>query len=308
MSKKTRNLVAAAAALVVMVGAAGALAALIGVLPLNPRIVFAGGNTNIIGGTLTLNSLPVILTTDMGLFPINPVMVPGGYEEVTVEIQVNASCQLTGGAAGDDFVVVGEVDLGGGDVRSGTLLTGEVTDFGFLDSGTTDLFDFRVEVTGGDLADLYTNQDIGVLLQSESSTFAGNCGVSSTGEAKGTLGAIDPVTPAQGCTPGYWKQPHHFDSWVGYAPTDNFAAVFGRVVPGVTTLEDALKAGGGGLNALARHAVAALLNAANPDVNQTAFPTPASVIAAFQAAFDSGNYEPTKNAFEAANEQGCPLN
>jgi hypothetical protein len=110
----------------------------------------------------------------------------------------------------------------------------------------------------------------------------------------------------QGCTPGYWKQKQHFDSWVGYAPGDSFEAVFGRDVPGNPTLLAALKLTGGGLKALMRHAVAALLSAAHPDINYT-FGTPADVIAAFQAAFDSGVYEPTKDAFDEANNAGCPL-
>ena len=188
-------------------------------------------------------------------------------------------------------------------------MTGEILEFGWLDVGlTSDIYDFRFEITGGALADLYVNDDIGVRVLSENSTFAGDCSVDTTGFAKGTIGAIPPILPAEGCTPGYWKQMHHYDSWVNYSPTDSFASVFGRTVDGVTDLLSALKAKGGGLNALSRHATAALLNAANADVNSTAFPTEASVIAAFQAAFDSGDYELTKDAFEEANEEGCPLN
>jgi hypothetical protein len=113
----------------------------------------------------------------------------------------------------------------------------------------------------------------------------------------------------QGCTPGYWKQPQHFDSWVGYAPNDSFSAVFGRVIPGAPTLLQALGTNGGGLSALLRHAAAALLNAANPAVNaDPAFDTTAEVIAAFQAAFDSGNYEATKNLLDQSNNNGCSLN
>ena len=114
---------------------------------------------------------------------------------------------------------------------------------------------------------------------------------------------------AEGCTPGYWKQEHHFDSWVGFDPDDSFEDVFGRDVPGDPTLVEALRQGGGGLTALMRHAVAALLNASSPDVDPVpAFDTTAEVIAAFQAAFDSGDYSTTKNLFETSNEAGCPLN
>ena len=87
---------------------------------------------------------------------------------------------------------------------------------------------------------------------------------------------VKPPQGGEGCTPGFWKQDQHFDSWVGFAPTDSFEAVFGvdvtlRVGGQGTvddpTLLDALNATGGGVNALARHAVAALLNASNPDVD-----------------------------------------
>jgi len=118
--------------------------------------------------------------------------------------------------------------------------------------------------------------------------------------------ACAPPPRVTGCTPGYWKQDQHFDSWVGYTPGESFEAVFGRDVPGTPSLLDALQLGGGGLKALMRHATAALLNASNPKVT---FPYSASdVIALFQKAFDSGNYEATKNTFEGLNQTGCPLN
>jgi hypothetical protein len=113
----------------------------------------------------------------------------------------------------------------------------------------------------------------------------------------------------EGCTPGYWKQDHHFDSWVDYSPGDSFEDVFGRDVAGDPTLLDALWQGGGGLKALMRHAVAALLNASSLEVDPVpAFDTPAEVIEAFQAAYDSGAYSTTKDMFERSNETGCPLN
>jgi hypothetical protein len=55
-----------------------------------------------------------------------------------------------------------------------------------------------------------------------------------------------------------------------------------------------------------RHTVAALLNAASPDVDFDL--TVAEVIGAFQAAFDSGDFDTTKDLFAGLNEQGCPLN
>jgi hypothetical protein len=120
-----------------------------------------------------------------------------------------------------------------------------------------------------------------------------------------------PKLQLKGCTPGYWKQPQHIDSWPsGYAPSDSYNVAFGVTSSfgsGFTLLE-ALGLGGGGENALARHAVAALLNAAHPSVNYT-YPTEAQVISMVQQAYQSGSYEATKNLFDAANNTGtCPLN
>jgi uncharacterized repeat protein (TIGR01451 family) len=125
---------------------------------------------------------------------------------------------------------------------------------------------------------------------------------------------INPPPGGEGCTPGFWKQDQHFDSWVGFSPSDSFDTVFGVDVTlrvdneQVTdpTLLQALQAQGGGINALARHAVAALLNASSPDVD-SGF-TVAQVIALVQAAVASGDFETAHQLLAADNEQGCPLN
>jgi hypothetical protein len=114
----------------------------------------------------------------------------------------------------------------------------------------------------------------------------------------------------EGCTPGYWKQEHHFDSWQVYSPTDSFNTVFGLAgpFPGTMTLVDALNLGGGGIYALARHAVAALLGSAHSAVDYGM--TATEVIQKTKAAYVSGDatqIESTKNGFEALNEKGCPL-
>lgn len=122
----------------------------------------------------------------------------------------------------------------------------------------------------------------------------------------------EPPTPTpepaegEGCTPGYWRQPHHYDSWVatGYSPDDTFASIFG-VGPSIA-LGDAVQLNGGGENAMIRHAVAALLNAASPDVTY-AFSVN-DVISMVQDAYANGTFEAVKDQFEAENEAGCPLN
>ncbi|NIS91058.1 MAG: hypothetical protein GTN98_13435 [Woeseiaceae bacterium] len=112
----------------------------------------------------------------------------------------------------------------------------------------------------------------------------------------------------EGCTPGYWKQEHHFADWTApYAPDDLFATYFEDAFADRTLLE-VLKKGGGGLDALGRHTVAALLNSASGEVSYDL--TPQEVIDAFNAVYpgSKGDYESLKNEFEEFNEQGCPLN
>ncbi len=116
-----------------------------------------------------------------------------------------------------------------------------------------------------------------------------------------------PPQGGEGCTPGYWRQDQHFDSWVptGYAPGDEYNVVFG-VSGSFDTLLDAVWANGGGENALARHAVAALLNAAHPDINYAY--SVDEILAGVQNAYATGDFEPFKNALDTANNAGCSLN
>ena len=79
----------------------------------------------------------------------------------------------------------------------------------------------------------------------------------------------------------------------------------GRSTISNPTLLQALNSTGGGIDALARHGVAALLNAASPDVDYTF--SVGDVIAKVQAAIDSGDYETNKDILAAENEAGCPI-
>ena len=133
--------------------------------------------------------------------------------------------------------------------------------------------------------------------------------------------SVQPPPPAEGgegCTPGYWRQPHHFDSWPeGYDPgdmlTDFFTIPGGldlarpeRDDPEDLTLLEGITLRGGHVNALIRHAVAALLNAASDEVSYDL--TPDMVIRTFNDAVDGGSVRVAKDEFEGFNEQGCPLN
>jgi hypothetical protein len=113
--------------------------------------------------------------------------------------------------------------------------------------------------------------------------------------------------PNQGCTPGYWKQEHHFDSWyaTGFNPTDTFNATFGvtSAFGDAFTLFDAVSQGGGGEKALGRQAVAALLNTVHADIAYGV----ADVIAGVQNAYATQSFEPFKDELDKANNAGCPL-
>lgn len=119
--------------------------------------------------------------------------------------------------------------------------------------------------------------------------------------------------PSKGCTPGFWKQTQHFSFWKIYTPSQKFSSVFGRTITissgSDPTLLQALQAKGGCVNALARHTVAALLNAAT--IGTPSFPfTQAQVISKFKAAYDTGSctvMESQKDEFALANQAGCPF-
>lgn len=124
-----------------------------------------------------------------------------------------------------------------------------------------------------------------------------------------------PPGGGEGCTPGYWKQDHHFDSWpAGITPGMSFQSIFNREITVkvgknmVTnpTLLQALMAQGGNVNAAARHTVAAYLNANSTGVDYDL--AASDVVSMFQSNYPDGELDAMKNTFEGFNEQGCPLN
>lgn len=169
--------------------------ALLGIGPLSLPIVQydSGGSVNYNNTTDTYMIAATPLTIDV---PGNPT----GFfftGAVNVNIKVDSAGALIGGVPGDDFKVSGDVDIDGDFVVdyfaiNGPLLTGEISHFGFLDTGgSTDRFDFRFTVTGGQLASHWAGKDIGVVTTSETSNFVNDFNVDFHGGAKGQIGAID---------------------------------------------------------------------------------------------------------------------
>ncbi len=98
--------------------------------------------------------------------------------------------------------------------------------------------------------------------------------------------------PWEGLTPGYWK--NHTENWVGYDPADPIESVFDNVPAELqgTSLLDALKWPGGDevedkAQLLLHHAVAAVLNAAHPNID---YPwSEGEIVDAVEAALASGD-------------------
>lgn len=141
--------------------------------------------------------------------------------------------------------------------------------------------------------------------------WANQCSIS--GMMSGNLS--QPQVSCTGCSPGYWKQPQHLGSWAatGFSTSDTFNAVFGgtqyvrRDGSPYTLLEVLQTLNGNGdpiSTNLGFHAVAALLNAAHPDVNFGY--TPGEFIALFQNNYLK-NPGALKDSLDMLNNRGCPL-
>jgi len=149
-------------------------------------------------GTLVYDSLNQTFEADA--FPTGISFTLGGRatritnpSDFQFHIQVDNDGNLVGGVVGDDLVIEGEIDINRDRVSdySGVLLTGEIADFGYLNSGTnTDQYDFRLTPTGGALMPFFEGKDIGMVMTSLSSTFDGTFTVDFNGMSQGVLGPI----------------------------------------------------------------------------------------------------------------------
>jgi hypothetical protein len=139
---------------------------------------------------------------------------------------------------------------------------------------------------------------------------------SSTSTSASTTTSTTTPPGQEGCTPGFWKQPQHLDAWVTYSPSQTLESVFD--VPDAfgldnVTLLAALDFEGGPTTAdaaevLLRQAVAALLNAASPDVDYPL--TEAEIIAQVNAALASGDRDTIlalAEELDTFNNLFCPL-
>lgn len=161
-----------------------------------PQVVFDNTGTtdfNSDTGILSTNALPIAARFSSTTAPV--FINPGADgESVTINVQVDSAGNLVGGVSGDDLVIIGEIDTDNDGTAdySGTLLTGEVLDFGFEDSGPNDLFNYSFAITGGALAGDYPTGNIGISIISELSNFS-NFLEAFDGRSKGTIGQIPTI-------------------------------------------------------------------------------------------------------------------
>ena len=127
-----------------------------------------------------------------------------------------------------------------------------------------------------------------------------------------TLEIPDEPGGGEGCTPGYWRQMHHCDSYpMPYECSTRFNSVFEDAFGNATLRRVAAGRAGGSnkLRQLGKHTVAALLNAQSPDVS---YPLTADeVIMMFNAVYPGPgrDYVALKDFFEMFNDvDNCPLN
>ncbi|MDI3326895.1 hypothetical protein QKW35_21170, partial [Pontibacterium granulatum] len=229
---------------------------------------------------------------------VNPVPT-GDCEPLTVnKIDANVATNIHEGSRvgpGHDAT-----DIQGGQVDVGTVIHDKVTVSGALGAPTGTVTFYRyatLDCSGAAVSDgPWTLGGDGTQESGDVTTEIGELSFLATysgdsiynpitlGDLAGNLPAhCEPLTVVgvfEACTPGYWKQPQHFGSWAApYSPVPvetKYVDVFGIAgnLPGLPgkykdiTLLGALEAEGNtDKEALLRHSAAALLNAANADVN-----------------------------------------
>lgn len=180
---------------------------------------------------------------------------------------------------------------------------GDTSNYGILDVGETWQWIVTVTVNA---TTTYTATGHGLAPDGADVTYPGDPDERGSIEVR-----VNGADGGEGCTPGWWK--NHQVAWVGYSPGDTVGSVFDVPFPDLVdkTLLQALRSGGGkgvegAAKNLLRHAVAALLNAAHPDIN---YPhSEGDVIADVNAALNSGDRDTILSLAEqldSDNNLGC---
>jgi hypothetical protein len=264
--------------------------------------------------------------TSISIVSDNTLVCEGDTVTLTICEQNDGQIDLT------NVAVVVYYDDGGGETLLVALPaapdSGDTADTGVLNQGETwcwDVADVPVDVSTTFIA--YGYGEFGDF----SVTWCENPASPPTLETFCDQDERDEVTVdtqpcgGEGCTPGFWKNnadKHEANAWDCYSPNTKFSTVFGETItiflggnPKKSssyltdpTLFEALGANGGGINALARHGVSALLNACSDCVDYS-IPTPGAVIDAVHDAIESGEdaIDALHEELAGYNEAGCPI-
>jgi hypothetical protein len=196
-----------AACLSAMLTTTSARAALLDVDISFPRVAFNSASSIAFNYDAGSELLTVTAVPTLALFSTSELPAPlSGMVGLSIQARVDAGGQLLGGVAGDDFTLTGTVSRTVNSVTTvytGTLLTGEITGLGFLESGATDQFDFRFVGTGGSLIGLFSAALLAADITSASSSFGGGFAADFSGQANGIVGQdrARPVPDAAGTLP-----------------------------------------------------------------------------------------------------------
>jgi len=133
------------------------------------------------------------LPTAFRLSPTTAPVVVKAPRNFQLHFRADNNGNVIGGVEGTDLLIEGQIDINRDNIidYDGVLLTAEIYQFGFLDAGVTDQYDFRLIPTGGDLLPYFAGQDVGMRMTSPNSTFTGSFGINFQGEAHGIFGPID---------------------------------------------------------------------------------------------------------------------
>ncbi|MEK6564640.1 MAG: PEP-CTERM sorting domain-containing protein [Candidatus Omnitrophota bacterium] len=179
MRNKKLGLILGAALIGLTLATARADAALLNIDILLPDILSnSTGVYNYDAATDLFSSTATPLTITFTGLPGSHLSIIGP-KSYSVGFYVNSSGNFVSGIAGDDLVISGNIDVDGDSVidYSGDLIRGEVTRFGWLDTGTQfDLFNYTFDFTGGALSSYYAPYSYkgGDSMSSEHSSFTGS--------------------------------------------------------------------------------------------------------------------------------------
>ncbi|MGJ8639511.1 MAG: hypothetical protein ACSHYA_08965 [Opitutaceae bacterium] len=274
-------------------------------------------NTNLYVAVSTPQSMLVGETTLQYIFADSTT----GDQYIKIQFTIDVATGVIDGVAGNDFEVVGALDQNGDFIPdvSGVLLAGEIVDFGYANEGTTDTYEYSIEITGGLIADSYPTGYFGLVNVSENSSFEGSFDVAFEGQGKFIGGSIEApeepepepepeVCELEGLGADFWKDCNNYEEWrtAEVSAYSNYGYTFSVRLSCNFRLWSAIWCSGDSLSArFFRETTAALLNAKHPNITYAY--TTEEVLAMVTDAFATCEYDALAVEFAAQNSLGGDL-